>query len=765
MHSRIHVFAITNLATKSLRHRRSRRCAVRHRCWLVAGFLGAALMTRVPNLSAQSPPPATANGKTSAAVVAIQESNPTSPEELITAINQLVVFQELELAKRYAASLDQIDLQSDNLAALGETIGSLPLLHIIGNKQLDQKGRDNCQKILDALITKRTSPERLARLAREATSDDPRKRQHAITDLRVAGPGAIVPLVAILADPRQAASRDAAVFALYQMGDQTIAPLLAVLESADEPLKASILEVLGRLKARRALYDILAAAYSTSPPVRAAGRAATGRAVGTIPPAKKMKAILTAAVNDYLAGRIVQPAGIDGLTTLWRWDAANGSLTSKQVEKEVLAANTAHRIADALWQIDPSDEQSRQTVAITRLERDKLEAGLNNPLDSTTRPFLDALFSKNDKDTENFIDFIETVFEEALHKGYLPAAIAAAEILEEEVVDENQSADLLFRRAPQAHPLVEAAEHSNRRLRMAATRALLKMEPDLPFVGASAIAEALRFFANVEGRPHLILADRRPHRRTSMAALLKTVGYEIEAYKSGDEAFLAASKNPECEAIFLSMTLGPRSIQEVLHELRLDPRTADLPVALVVDLENRLRAEQLVEEDPLTLVFFSPRDAETARHQVSQLIAAAGINVVSQQERLEQASEAIALISILSKTPSGIYDLTGFDRMLNKPLHVPSLTNATAEVLGNIGSPAAQTALVDAASRPELPIDGRKAAAAALRRSMKDHGIGLTIAQIQKQKERYDQSVNSSPEEEAILWSILDTIGKSGNKQ
>ncbi len=329
----------------------------------------------------------------------------------------------------------------------------------------------------------------------------------------------------------------------------------------------------------------------------------------------------------------------------------------------------------------------------------------------------------------------------------------------------EQPAAVLGRRAPQAHPLGEAAEHSNRRLRMAATQALLKMEPDLPFVGASAIAEALRFFANVEGRPHLILADRRPHRRTSMAALLKTVGYEIEAYKSGDEAFLAASKNPECEAIFLSMTLGPRSIQEVLHELRLDPRTADLPVALVVDLENRLRAEQLVEEDPLTLVFFSPRDAETARHQVSQLIAAAGINVVSQQERLEQASEAIALISILSKTPSGIYDLTGFDRMLNKPLHVPSLTNVTAEVLGNIGSPAAQTALVDAASRPNLPIDGRKAAAAALRRSMKDHGIGLTIAQIQKQKERYDQSVNSSPEEEAILWSILDTIGKSGNKQ
>ncbi len=765
MHSLIHVFTITNLATKPFRHRRSRRCTALYRDWLVTGFLGAILVAQVSNLSAQNPPRATANGKTSTAVMAIQESNPTSPEELITAINQLVVFQELELANHYAGSLGQIDLQSEGLAELGEQIGSLPLLQIIGNKQLDQKGRNNCQKILDALIAKRTSPERLARLAQEATTGDRNERQHAITDLRVAGPGAIVPLVAILADPQPTALRDAAVFALYQMGDQTIAPLLAVMESADAPLRASILEVLGRLKTRQALYDILAASYSTSKPVRAAGRAAAGRAVGTIPPVKKIKAILTAAVNDYLAGRILQPTDIDGLTTLWSWNAENTSLTSKQVEKEVLAANTAYRIADALWKIDPSDEQSRQTAAIARLERDKLNGGLNNPLSSTTRPFLHKLFSEDNKDTENFIDFDEAVFEEALHKGYMPAAIAAAEIFGEEVVNKSQSADILLRRAPQAHPLVKAAEHSNRRLRMAATRALLKMEPDLPFVGASDITEALRFFANVEGQPHLILADRRPRRRTNMAGLLKTIGYEIETYKSGDEAFLAASRNPECEALFLSMTLGPRSIQEVLHELRLDPRTADLPVALIVDLENRLRAEQLVEEDPLTLVFFPPRDAETAKHQVRQLMAAAGLNFVTQQERLDQASEAIKLISILSKTPTGIYDLTGFDRMLNKPLYVPSLTNVAAEALGNIGSPAAQTALVDAASRPELPIGDRKAAVAAMRRSMKDRGIGLTIAQIQKQQGRYDQSVNSSPEEEAILWSILDAIGKLGNKQ
>ena len=72
---------------------------------------------------------------------------------------------------------------------------------------------------------------------------------------------------------------------------------------------------------------------------------------------------------------------------------------------------------------------------------------------------------------------------------------------------------------------------------------------------------------------------------------------------------------------------------------------------------------------------------------------------------------------------------------------------------------------MDAASQTHLPAETRAAAADAFARSAKKHGIGLTLEQIQRQAERYDQSAESSPENEAILWRILDAIQNSQNKK
>ena len=741
----------------------------------MGGFLGIALATLGPSLCAQEPPPAvaTTNGKSgqgpNPVVAAIQESNPKTPTELIEAINQLIAFQEVGLANDYAATLGKLDLQVKDMKELGDRLDSVSLLRIINNRQLDKKGREQCQRILATLAVRSNNPERLADLANQATSDDPAQRRHAITDLRVAGPLAVGPLAAILADPERQNVHPRAVFALYQMGNQTIAPLLAVLESEDEQLRANILQALGQLKASPAVHDILAAATSADGPPQIAGRSAASRVIGKLPPVEKIKKRIAAAVHDYLTGRIHLPTDGDGQSTLWTWDDKTHVLASQQVEKSVLAASTAYRIAHALWRIDPDDPQSQQMEAVVRLQRDKLYGGLHNPLGSKTKMFLHQRVGRKSqttgKSTASFGDFSEAIFEEALRRGYVPAAIAAAENLEQVAANDDRLAQLIARRAPQAHPLVEAVGHPNRRLRFAATRALLQMNPDLPYVGASRVNEALRFFASVDGQPHILLADSRSQRRHRIASFLKNIGYETDTYKTGSAAFLAATKNSETVAAFLSFTINPRSIQEVLHELRTDPRTASLPVALIVEPENRVRAEHFAEDDPLTLVFFSPRDEETAKIQVAQLIATAGSNFIAQQERLQQAAEAIDQIAKFSKIQSDIYDLTGFDRVLKKNLYVPSLSKSASQALGNIGSAFAQLALVDAASQTHLPTETRAAAASAFARSAKKHGIGLTLEQIQRQAERYDQSAESSPENEAILWRILDAIQNSQNKK
>ena len=58
----------------------------------------------------------------------------------------------------------------------------------------------------------------------------------------------------------------------------------------------------------------------------------------------------------------------------------------------------------------------------------------------------------------------------------------------------------LARRGTSPHPLIKAVRHPDRRLRMAACRAILGSTPTGPFVGASIVNDTLGYFAASEGK-------------------------------------------------------------------------------------------------------------------------------------------------------------------------------------------------------------------------------------------------------------------------
>ena len=61
-------------------------------------------------------------------------------------------------------------------------------------------------------------------------------------------------------------------------------------------------------------------------------------------------------------------------------------------------------------------------------------------------------------------------------------------------------------------------------------------------------------------------------------------------------------------------------------------------------------------------------------------------------------------------------------------------------------------------SVPHAPIASRRAAAGAFAKSVRQHGIGLTIPQIQQQARRYDEHADLDSQTEEVLWSILETL-------
>ena len=127
-------------------------------------------------------------------------------------------------------------------------------------------------------------------------------------------------------------------------------------------------------------------------------------------------------------------------------------------------------------------------------------------------------------------------------------------------------------------------------------------------------------------------------------------------------------------------------------------------------------------------------------------------------ERLAQASRALTWIINLTRKPQYLYELRRYDETIKIALFVPELNPKAAVALSNLGTPLSQRALVEMGSSAAYPVKMRQVAAATLHYSIGRFGVLLTIKEIQRQYERYNQSEDNDEGTQQVLASILDAI-------
>ena len=683
----------------------------------------------------------------SAAAKIIQASNPTTPLKLIEAIDQLVTLGEMGLAKQYAQRLGQQDDPNSNidLIAIGDRLGPVPLLRIANNTELDSAAQSFCKKILAAVRQRDTEPGHLNTLAKIAVGTEPQSRRDALAKMRVAGPAAVSPLVIILMNGspvEQAAARRALVY----LGDQTVPLLLAVLETENEELRTNVLSVLSSIAHPASADDIRITMLVPQDIIKV----------------KKTSRQVQKSIRNYLLGRTVIPSFLGDQNTLWEWNDKQSTLLHREASPSLLAAQTAYRLARALSRASSEDKHVLLEAAAL-LQFEKLNGGLDQQLNDNVLSQIGELIDRQKQNME-VLDVIEAVFELALEQGYVPVAIGAAELLAQKSLTQEEGASLIARRGAAPHPLITAANHQDRRLRMAACNAILALSEMHPFVGTSIVSDALSYFAASQGKRRVLIADNRASRRRAMASMLKEAGYVSDVYPTGRMAIAAAQRQPDYIAAFISFTIGPRTIQDILHELRTDSKTAGLPIAVLVDPRNEAQAENLLADDPLASVFFMPENALMAGQDMEKLIRLAGDRFVTEKERLQQAKVAIGVFGKLMQQAEDSYNPAAWESILVKSITLEELASNATDVLSQLKTPSAQRILVEAASNPHLPMATRKISAKAFTQSIAKHGIGLSTAQIGRQKARYDATEGVNPEEEAIHWSILESINKAVKK-
>ena len=684
----------------------------------------------------------------SPAVAAVLATKPSTPADMTRAAKVLSDLGRPDLARDLIKKVLAANLDQRQLAALEEQFGSALFLTMASRGDLAPEGKQLADLVMTAANSVLEDPARLAELVKQIQDPSAEVRIRALNGLKRARGAGVAPLLAVLADPARSDEYTNVRAALVQLGGSALGPLRAALESPDANLTVEVIRVLAELGPRESIVYLLAPSTSDRPDakVREAAQAAMVKTLGQTPGKKLASEMLLREAQEHF--QRLHPPGVDGegRVKVWSWDAATGQPVGNEMTAAGASLALAARFAREAYSVDTESDEIRLLYLATLLEQAAYENGLDKPL--TAQPDTPAA-----KVAGFGASVVEDVLKFAVDAGHSVAATAAARIL-----GQIGSAEELLCQGPQPSTLVRAAQHDDRRLRFAAVEAILALDPQKPFAGSSRVGDVLISFATSSGRRGALVAAPTSQEALRIGGYLVAMGYELEIAVTGRELIQAAIASSDYELALVDTSIDRPTAALLIQQLRHDYRTAELPVALMARSGRLAEAERIAAHDRLVAAFPRPHNAETVQRQVEQLLALPGREAVALDERRHQALQSLRWLAELSGSDQKIFNVQRAQAPAMAALFSSDLGSDAIAILGNLGTPEAQTSLVDLASRWTQPLEVRKAAAEAFWKNTAEHGILLTSKQLRVQYDRYNQSRHRDSSTQQILASILNCI-------
>ena len=680
-------------------------------------------------------------------VAAIMATKPSTPAEQVRAAKILAGLDRPDLAKRFLMLVLAADLDQSQLFALEQHFGAPLFVNLSVRPELAPEGKQLADAVLQAAQAVLQDSARLDSLVRQLSAADVDTSLSAMEGLLQGGRVSIGVLIAALADPSRASEHEMARSALGQFGRAAVGPLMAALHGGDANVKNQAIRTLAGVGAREAVPFFLAPAVDPGTDqelqtIAQRGLITFGRPV---PDASVAAAMLVREAKDYLKGRKRFREDLDGNVTVWAWDAEAGRPTSMQRPVHDASMVFAARLAEDAHRLNPTDEQVRVLYLTCLLEQAAQAAGLENRLPIATD-------SPAGKAAAAGLEVVEDVLVYAMERNYIGAAIAAVRILEERgSVLEQLCADC------SGTPLIEALGHDNSRLRFAAVEAVVGLDPNTPFAGSAAIVNAVCHFATAQGERRALVAGPSTSESQRIAGHLAALGYVSDTARSGRELMALALRSADYELVLVDEGLQQPTIEFLLQQLRHDNRTAGLPVGIWARDGRLPRAVHAARRDPLVTSFPRPHSQEVVDWQVEQVLSLAGTGRLNSEQRLQQAGQAMQWLAEWSAGHK-VFRLPKRIDSVYEALFLPELANQATTILANTGTPQAQKALIELASRWTQPLTRRKAAVEALWDNTEGHGILLTSTEIMRQYDRYNQSETLDQPSQQVLSAILNCL-------
>lgn len=692
-----------------------------------------------------TPEPATATGLTADDLLL---SKPETPEQLMQAVVQLTDLGQAASAKGYLDQLLKANPNDELILKLRDQYGPAAFLRLANNKALQPQSVTLLNKMEKAFRAYATDPARINALINDL-SGTPTQREIAIIQLKSAGEIVAPPILKQLSQSEDPARNDELTFALTQLGEPVVEPLIAALRAPQEKIRKIAADVLGDLaRPADALY-LWNPAFSQSQPqsVQVAARLALAKILGKNP--RK-----TYELNRHEAQLVLKNAALhlyqkheakSETESVWVWDNTAQTVVKKQLPAQEVNLIEGLRLAKEALEMSP-DKQDVQTLYLAMaLALEAYQVGWNQPLpEGPGTAFNLALLSGPSA--------VSRVLALAMKQGHTPSALAALKAL-----GQIGSRTLLHEQLDKHSSLIAALNYPDRRVQFAAATAILQLDPAKPFPGATRVISILTRALQGEGTQAAIVVDTSIPRGQTMAGIFHELGYDTTPVQTGMAGFKAATARMDIEFIALEYNISRWGLSQTIANLRADSRTANIPIIIYGPLRLQNKIEHSTRYYPLVKYIVESQNTDDVGNQIKPFLNSMKTPELTGKLRSEYRAAALYWLShIASSQRTNIYNLKPAEKPLLDLVSDRNLASNALITLGAIPTRSAQADLVQVITTPTFAADVREIAALQLAFHIQKFGVLVDSMQVAELQKAYQAA--KDPKLNTALASVMGTL-------
>lgn len=692
-------------------------------------------------------------------------NEPTTPEEMFSAVLLMVDLARPDLANRYLTQFLASNPSDELLIQLRDKHGTAEFVKLSRIKELRGKALGLLDR-LNAASKEQTEDPSYAETLIARLGSDPVKREQAVRELRNLGESAVPHLLRKLASPESEEQVDQIVMAISRIGQPAVAPTIAGLDAPEPAVRAAVIEALRLLKSPVAiplLWHTAFAPNESSENSQAARTAIANILSASNQSARRVTADMAIEELRRMArglyyGQYEVPVTDEGQAVLWTWNNDAGTVVRETMTPERGQQYLTLKFARQLWELSPDNPESQRLYLGSVLGWTVAEQGRERPIGLTPdAPGYTAMLSGEQNVTQ--------VLADALAAGQSGTAQAALQILAQ--IGSNQ---MIYAGKGQSSPVLAALNYPDARVQFSAANALLRLEPDRPFRGAERVISILqRAITNAEESKALVV-DADSERAELTSGYLADLGFTPLQARTGKEAFKIASTTAGIDLAVIQINCVQWDLSQTVANLRADARTAYLPIAFYgpedvkeslvqlnrhfaaifpdpassiwegtqppggvdpIERTTRMRLQRLIARSgPATFVAESG-SATDFMEQIRPFIARIRGNQLTEEERSAQRTVALRWLAHLSQSEKGdVFDLASVESSLAELLDNPELAPRAIVALSGVPSNKVQERLAETAINVQTPPALRASAAHQVAFHIQKHGVMLTEDQV-----------------------------------